>query len=152
MSSVATLSSRSRLPNRRESTTLDLPWGRERYHITYSLHTPPNALGYAPLEVFISGPKAGTDLYALCNTASVIISIALQHGVPLKVLADAVLRDEEGNPADIVGAVIDSLVAEMSPGVEATHATQGFTNKGAAPGSNLREASSLLHRALPKLL
>lgn len=147
MSSVATLSSRSRLPNRRESTTLDLPWGRERYHITYSMH-PPNA----PLEVFISGPRAGTDLYAICNTASVVISIALQHGVPLKVLANAVLRDDEGNPADIVGAVIDSLVAEMSPGVEATHATQGFPNKGAASGPNLREASSLLHRALPKLL
>lgn len=110
MSSEATLSSRFRLPQRRESTLVDLFWGNERYHVAYS------SLGGRILEVFIQGPRAGTDMYAICCTASVVISIALQHGTPLKTLADAVLRDPMGNPVDIVGVTLDFLVAESKAG------------------------------------
>ena len=103
MSSAATLSSRFRLPNRRESTVEDLWFAGERYHISYS------TLGGKVWEVFITGPRAGTDLYALCCTAATMVSLALQYGVPLEVMPDAALRDKEGNPTEIMGAVLDVL-------------------------------------------
>lgn len=103
MSSAAISSTRFRLPGRRESTVEDLSFHGERYHLSYS------TLHGKIWEVFISGPRAGTDLYAICCTAATLISLALQHGVPLEVMRDAALRDKEGNPVEIVGAVLDVL-------------------------------------------
>ena len=103
MSSAAISASRFRLPARRESTIEDLYFNGERYHLSYS------TLGGKVWEVFISGPRAGTDLYAICCTAATLVSLALQHGVPLEVMRDAALRDKEGNPVEIVGAVLDVL-------------------------------------------
>ena len=103
MSSAAISASHFRLPNRRESTIEDLSFNGERYHLSYS------TLGGKVWEVFISGPRAGTDLYAICCTAATLVSLALQHGVPLEVMRDAALRDKEGNPVEIVGAVLDVL-------------------------------------------
>jgi hypothetical protein len=102
MSSVSTQPSRSRLSNRRESTVEDLYFNGERYHISYSWDA-------GVKEVFISGPRAGTDLYAICCTAATVVSIALQYGVPLQVLRESALRDKEGNPCEIMGAVLDVL-------------------------------------------
>lgn len=102
MSSESPQPSRSRLPNRRESTIEDLYFNGERYHISYSWDE-------GVKEVFISGPRAGTDLYAICCTAATVVSLALQYGVPLQVLRDSALRDKEGNPCEIVGAVLDVL-------------------------------------------
>jgi len=103
MSSAAISASRFRLPGRRESTIEDLYFNGERYHLSYS------TLEGKVWEVFISGPRAGTDLYAICCTAATLVSLALQHGVPLEVMRDAALRDKEGNPVEIVGAVLDVL-------------------------------------------
>jgi hypothetical protein len=105
MSSAAISSSRFRLPNRRESTVEDLYFNGERYHLSYS------TLDGKVWEVFISGPRAGTDLYAICCTAATLVSLALQHGVPLSTMREAALRDKEGNPVEIVGAVLDVLSA-----------------------------------------
>ncbi len=105
MSSEVQSGSRFRLPNRRESTVEELLYNGERFHISYS------ALQGRVWEVFISGPRAGTDLYAICATAATVISLALQHGVPLTTMKDAALRDKEGNPVDIVGAVLDVLAS-----------------------------------------
>lgn len=103
MSSVATSVSRLRLPNRRESTVEELLFNGERYHLSYS------TFRGKIREVFISGPRAGTDLYAICCTAATLISLALQYGVPLQVMRDSALRDKGGNPVEIVGAVLDVL-------------------------------------------
>lgn len=103
MSSESMPHSRYRLPNRRESTIEDLQFNGERYHISYSWG--PRGVQ----EVFISGPRAGTDLYAICCTAATVISIALQYGVPLQVLRESALRDKTGNPCEIVGAVLDAI-------------------------------------------
>jgi len=103
MSCEAISVSRFRLPNRRESTIEDLYFNGERYHLSYS------TLQGKVWEVFISGPRAGTDLYAICCTAATLVSLALQHGVPLETMRDAALRDKEGNPVEIVGAVLDVL-------------------------------------------
>lgn len=103
MSSAATFTSRSRLPNRRESTVENLQFNGERYHISYS----EDAGGIR--EVFITGPRPGSDLYAICCTAATLLSIAFQYGVPIQVLRESTLRDREGNPQEIMGAVLDVL-------------------------------------------
>lgn len=107
--------SRVRLPNRRESTIEDLYFNGERYHISYSE-------GDGGIrEVFISGPRAGTDLYSICATAATMVSLALQHGVPLHVMRDASLRDKEGNPTEIIGAVLDVLCSVGAATPNSTH-------------------------------
>jgi len=75
MSSAAISSSRFRLPNRRESTVEDLYFNGERYHLSYS------SLHGKVWEVFISGPRAGTDLYAICCTAATLISPTQMTGL-----------------------------------------------------------------------
>ena len=41
--------------------------------------------------------------------AAIISSIAFQHGVPLDALASAVTRDDRGQPASIIGALLDLI-------------------------------------------
>lgn len=80
----------------------------ERYHVTYSRY---DFLGNIA-EVFVVGPKRGSTMDAISYSVGTTISIALQHGVPLNELAHSVCRLEDGSPADIVGAVLDHLIAE----------------------------------------
>lgn len=65
-----------------------------------------------PGEVFIAAPK-GSQTYAAVqgSDAAVAISIALQYGVPMEVLRDAFLREEDGRPAGILGMVVDLVLA-----------------------------------------
>lgn len=62
-------------------------------------------------EIFINGAKSGTELESVCRDAAVLLSLALQHGVPIAVMAGAVTRDLSGAPMSIVGAVLDTLDA-----------------------------------------
>jgi hypothetical protein len=45
-----------------------------------------------PAEVFLSGAKDGSNMSAILDDASVVISIALQHGIPARVLAKSISR------------------------------------------------------------
>jgi hypothetical protein len=45
-----------------------------------------------PRELFLSGAKDGTDLAAILDDASVVLSVALQHGVPPAALVRSVAR------------------------------------------------------------
>ena len=42
--------------------------------------------------------------------ASILLSLALQHGTPLEVIGKAISRHEDGRPCGIVGAVVDKLL------------------------------------------
>ncbi|HEU0216576.1 MAG TPA: hypothetical protein VFQ90_07940, partial [Stellaceae bacterium] len=43
-------------------------------------------------EVFLSGAKDGSGMAAILDDASVVISIALQHGIPAHALAKSIAR------------------------------------------------------------
>lgn len=78
---------RRRLPNRRSSVTHDVAIGNAVVVATVGL----NESG-APAEVFLSGAKDGSGLAAILDDASVIISIALQHGISARALAKSISR------------------------------------------------------------
>jgi len=95
---------RSRLPPRRQSTTLDLWYKGERFHVSYA-RDPDGRIS----EVFLHGPKVGSDLDGMAFDIGVALSLALQHGADVDVLGHSVARLEDGHPASIVGAVLDML-------------------------------------------
>ena len=69
-----------------------------------------------PGEIFLFGAKDGSDLSALCADGSVLISIALQYGAPIEVLAEAIGRtpvEIDGapvQPVSILGAALDAIL------------------------------------------
>jgi hypothetical protein len=60
-----------------------------------------------PAEVFFNNHKhdSASDMWA--RDTGIITSIALQHGVPIEVLRDAVGRDRAGQPTSPVGVALD---------------------------------------------
>ncbi len=72
-------------------------------------------------EVFLrpsGGAKAGSAIDALVDDLAVIVSVALQHGVPLAALARSLGREPAGHPASIAGAALD-LLTEFQADLEA---------------------------------
>jgi hypothetical protein len=106
---------RERLPNRRAAITESMNWGNDRLHVS---------VGFANdgriLEVFVTGAKVGSDRDHLLDDAAVTISRLLQHGDQLLDIANGIGRLPGGEPASMVGAVVDRLVAiaaSVSPAV-----------------------------------
>jgi len=66
-----------------------------------------------PAEVFLSGAKDGSTMAAILADASVVISIALQHGLAAA-LAKSIsrARDATGRiSASVIGAALDLLLS-----------------------------------------
>ena len=112
---------RRRLPNRRSSETHALSVGNHRFTATVGFD-PANG---QPQEVFLDGPKDGTELAAILDDASVVLSLAMQHGIRPATLAKSVARiplvpltpadlaevtgPRQTAPASVIGAVLDLL-------------------------------------------
>ncbi len=103
------MSMRERLPDRRFAETFMLRWGRFNTEFAITIGYYPSRR--IPAEVFISGAKAGSDVDASTRDNAVLISLALQHGVPLATMQAAVTREQDGTPSTIAGKVIDMLAA-----------------------------------------
>ena len=107
---------RRQLPTRRQSETHDVEVGNTRLSATISFYYPEGISA----ELFMGGAKDGSGLAAILDDASVVISIALQHGIPASALAKSIARvpvDIEGTrtkPASPIGAALD-LLAELDP-------------------------------------
>jgi hypothetical protein len=101
------MTTRQVLPNRRYGETFELTHGDKNtvFKITVG-YFPESA---SPAEVFIAGAKAGSEVEAVARDGAVLISLALQHGVPVDILAGAITRESNGAPSTIVGAVLDKL-------------------------------------------
>jgi ribonucleoside-diphosphate reductase alpha chain len=71
--------SRNVLPQRRLCETFDIWHGGQRFHVSIGrFHDGSIA------EIFITGPKSGSDLEAVTRDAAIALSIAAQHNVPLE--------------------------------------------------------------------
>lgn len=103
---------RQRLPSRRPCATARIGAGGTWAHATVG-YDPSSG---APREIFLSpaaGRHGGSALDALCDDVAVLVSVALQHGVPVSALAHSVARlPDGGGPASLVGAALDLLAAE----------------------------------------
>jgi hypothetical protein len=106
---------RERPPNRRQLVRHSVDAGNQLYAVDIGF----SALG-RPVEVFISGPDAGSHLAAFAHDVATLISLALQHGVSPSALAKSIARVPSqpgaalelglvGNPATVIGVVLDLL-------------------------------------------
>lgn len=99
--------SRRRLPNRRPHEAIAFVF-RGRSYTAGVGRFPDGSLA----ELFIDAAKQSTDAADDARDAAVTLSLALQHGTPLDAIRAAVTRDNAGNPAGIVGAVLDLIARE----------------------------------------
>jgi len=102
------MTDRNRLSNRRAAETFELKLNGTVFVITVGCY-PSGEIA----EVFVSGPKAGSELDAVARDSAVLLSIALQHGVPLDVIRHALTREGNGAPSTVIGAVVDRWCALM---------------------------------------
>ena len=51
------------------------------------------------------GDGAETD----ARDASIILSLALQHGTPIETIRHAITRDDDGKACSVIGAIVDML-------------------------------------------
>ena len=65
------------------------------------------------MEVFLHGAKAGSDVANAGYSIGVALSLAFQHGTPLDALRQSVIRLETGEPADLIGVIVDNLDKEV---------------------------------------
>ena len=112
-------STRQRLPNRRPAHTEALEVAGQSFTATVGFD-PESGL---PRELFLTAGKEGSMLNALLADAAVVISIALQNGVPAAALAKSIGRLPAGPvapagldhapvqkvPASPIGAALDLL-------------------------------------------
>jgi ribonucleoside-diphosphate reductase alpha chain len=96
------MNARARLPNRRASVSFELKCGGLSYTCTISRY----ASGELA-EIFLSNHKAGSQAGANARDSAVVCSIALQHGVPLKTIRHALLRDQRGVASSPLGVALD---------------------------------------------
>lgn len=108
---------RETLPQRRPNITRSIEWQGRALDVTIGFDP---ATG-EPREVFVNVPKGG-DMQAALADASVLLSVALQHGISPAELGKSlgrvpVLWAEEGatGPASPVGAVVEAILAEVRP-------------------------------------
>src|SRR4029077_17567408 len=73
---------RSRLPNRRASTSFNFECGPHSYIATVSYFPGTDHLA----EIFLGNGRAGSDIDAAAKDSAVVCSIALQFGVPVEVI------------------------------------------------------------------
>ena len=79
---------RQRLPNRRPAHTETLEVDGQSFEATVGFEPEDNS----PRELFLKAGKEGSLLNAMLDDAAVVISVALQHGVPSKALAKSIGR------------------------------------------------------------
>ena len=99
------MTTRSSLPVKRRSETFTVWLGVEPYIVTCGFY-PDGRLG----EVFVSGSKSGFATETVARDGAVVLSIALQYGAPIEVIAGAITRDDLGEPTSIIGEVLDKIM------------------------------------------
>ena len=96
---------RTSLPARRIQYTSEITHEGFLYSVSVGCHA-----NGRPGEIFIQAHKAASPLEAVARDAAILLSLAIQHGVPLQQMREAVTRDGRGQPATIVGAVLDAML------------------------------------------
>jgi hypothetical protein len=92
------------LPARRHAETFDLRFWNQQFAVTVGFYD-----SGEPAEVFIGGAKTGADIQNTAHDAAILLSLALQHGVPIETIRHAVSRNGNGVAASILGAAVDLL-------------------------------------------
>lgn len=101
--------SRERLPNRHQCEQFELRHGNIVYGIGVGFYfdgaNPRGRIG----EIFIDAGKSGNDLRTTSHDLAIAVSKLLQKGETVEGLRSSFARSETGEPAGIIGAVLDHL-------------------------------------------
>jgi len=99
---------RNSLPQRRHSETFTMVHGNHRTPFDITVGYYENGMVG---EVFISGAQSGSEMEAITRDGAIVLSLALQHGVPIETLKRAITRNRENKPDTVIGAVIDRIAS-----------------------------------------
>ena len=94
------------LPRRPAAEAFDLRFWNSPFTVTIGFYA-----DGTPGEVFINSCKTGNDIQSIARDAGVLLSLALQHGVPPETIRHAITRGASEEPASILGAIVDALPA-----------------------------------------
>ena len=103
---------RNRLNNRRQVSTVSLVWPPfrgSRYHITVGEYEDGR-----PGEVWVHGAKVGSEIDALLDDASILMSVLIQVGYDTEDIKHSLGRVNNGEWASIIGVMADLLHDETS--------------------------------------
>lgn len=101
---------RTNLPPRRKHETFEFLFQRgpadsgTRYTVGLG-RAPDGRIG----EVFLDCHKLSSGMTDDARDVAVTLSVALQHGTPLAVIASAVTRHEDGRPCGLTGRLVDAI-------------------------------------------
>ncbi|SRR6266478_9144565 len=99
---------RTPLPSRRYHETIRL----EHWGMKYVVGLGRANQDTPVTEVFINCGRSGEQSETLASDSAVILSIALQYGVPIVALQRAITREQNGEPAGPMGKIIDLIASE----------------------------------------
>ena len=102
-------SERRKLENRRLNVTTGLKTESGKYHVSFGVEPETGRIG----EVFIRGSKSGSDMDILLDDASVVLSLALQYGLPLEQLLHSLHTGREEGGTSIIAKVIAVMNEEI---------------------------------------
>lgn len=95
------MSARRRLPTRRLAITERCELNGRTWHVSVGF----DGAGRAR-EIFIAGPKIGSDLDAIVKDAAVVTSVLLQSGMAADQIGQNLGR-ENGGPASCIGKAME---------------------------------------------
>jgi hypothetical protein len=96
---------RTPLPNRRMHETIRFRHWNMKYIAGLG-----RASASAPIsEVFLNVGKTGEQAETLARDSAVLLSLALQHGVPLETIGHALTRNADGTASGPIGALVDLM-------------------------------------------
>lgn len=105
---------REQLPQRRGHDVFDFVFSRGPHDpvgTRYTAGLGRTRPGTPIVEIFLDCHKLASAMTDDARDIAVILSIALQHGVPLAAFRDAVTRLENGQPAGLAGRLLAEIEA-----------------------------------------
>ena len=98
---------RLELPDRRGGENFDFIHRGFRYSASVRY---PSDSSVVPAEIFLNSEKIASSNDLVARDAAIVISVALQYGVPLDEMAHALGRDEDGAASSPIGKLLDILL------------------------------------------
>jgi hypothetical protein len=92
------------LPNRRYHETFSL----RHWDMIYKIGFGRDSEGIVK-EVFINCGRSGEQSETLARDSAILLSIALQYGIPIEAIKKSITRNVDGSPTGPIGAIIDLL-------------------------------------------
>ncbi len=108
---------RRRLPNRRPSESMGFTFGEPGHEIEYRLTIGRDPVDGSFREFFLNGGLPGSDLDLFLSDTAVVVSLALQHDIPLIALRLSMAQAggfgaDSARRASAIGYALD-LAAEL---------------------------------------